>query len=114
MGRRPAGVPDIGRGGRRLRRSADGRLFDMDERRPVTLEDLAEDVRAGRPFRAYRRHTGEECTNEVLLQVLRHVLPAYTGWADMGGATPPPEPPAEAAAERRSAPGRSLTRRREP
>ncbi|MBE1537486.1 hypothetical protein [Actinomadura algeriensis] len=58
---------------RRLRYEADGRLFDLDERRFVGLAELAGDVRAGRPFRAQRQGTGAECTNQVLVEVLLSV-----------------------------------------
>jgi hypothetical protein len=90
MGRRTAGEPERGRRPRRLRRTVGGRLFDLDERRAVALEELIDDVRAGRPFRAYRRHTGEECTDEVLVHLLRTALPGCAGWVDLSRLSPLP------------------------
>ncbi|MFB4306864.1 hypothetical protein [Actinomadura sp. GTD37] len=66
---------------RRLRRKADGRLFDLDERRFVDPAELADDVRAGRSFRAHRQGTGAECTNEVLVEVLRSTVSRHAGQA---------------------------------
>ncbi|MFV2173012.1 hypothetical protein ACFHW2_24995 [Actinomadura sp. LOL_016] len=66
---------------RRLRYKADGRLFDLDERRFVELAELADDIRAGRPFRAQRQGTGAECTNEVLVEVLRSTVSHQAGQA---------------------------------
>ncbi|GIH80856.1 hypothetical protein [Planobispora longispora] len=60
---------------RRLRLRADGQLYDLDEHRCVGLEELCDDVRFGRSFRAWRQHTGAPCTNEVLVAVLRMTLP---------------------------------------
>ncbi|MFC6883858.1 MULTISPECIES: hypothetical protein [Actinomadura] len=71
---------------RRLCLEADGSLSDPDEQRPVPLEELCEDVRCGRSFRAYRRRTGADCTNEVLVEVLRAVLPGQG--PDAGGDGP--------------------------
>jgi hypothetical protein len=70
-------APQPRRRGRRLRVKADGRLFDLDERRPVSLRELRDDVRSGRSFRAFRQRTGTECTNEVLVEVLRTGLPRH-------------------------------------
>ncbi|MBG0831211.1 hypothetical protein HS041_26005 [Planomonospora sp. ID67723] len=71
------GLPpgDRGRRPRRLRLKADGRLYDLDEHRHIGLDELCDDVRSGRSFRAHRQHTGAECTNEVLVEVLRSTLP---------------------------------------
>ncbi|OLT29287.1 hypothetical protein BJF79_40915 [Actinomadura sp. CNU-125] len=66
---------------RRLRYKRDGRLFDLDERRFVDLAELADDVRTGRPFRAQRQGTGAECTNEVLVEVLRTMMSHHAGQA---------------------------------
>jgi len=60
-----------GRGSpRRLRRELDGELFDLDERRVVSLSELREDVRAGRRFRAEDRGSGGDCTYAVLGRVV--------------------------------------------
>ncbi|XVQ15473.1 hypothetical protein ACQP1W_23965 [Spirillospora sp. CA-255316] len=64
---------------RRLCRAADGTLHDLHHHRPVSLDELCEDLRRGRPFRAYRQHTGTDCTNEVLVEVLLRALP-HGGW----------------------------------
>ncbi|MFC4906978.1 hypothetical protein [Actinomadura gamaensis] len=64
---------------RRLRREGDGRLFDLDERRFAGLAELADDIRAGRPFQAHRQGTGAECTNQVLVEVLRSALARHAG-----------------------------------
>jgi hypothetical protein len=55
---------------RRLRKESDGALFDVDERRRIGLDELRDDIRAGRYFRAVRHSSGEDCTQEVLAQVL--------------------------------------------
>jgi hypothetical protein len=55
---------------RRLRRDGDGALYDLDERRTVSLAELAEEVQAGRRFRAHRHGSERDCTQQVLLQVL--------------------------------------------
>lgn len=60
---------------RRLRRESDGSLFDVDERRRLELAELCDDVRAGRYFRAVRHSSGEDCTHEVLSEVLAVGLP---------------------------------------
>ncbi|WP_119726748.1 hypothetical protein [Thermomonospora amylolytica] len=74
---------------RRLRRETDGRLFDLDRRRFVDPAELGDDVRAGRPFRAHRQGTGEECTNEVLAEVLRNELSRQAGLVDLLRMTAP-------------------------
>jgi hypothetical protein len=55
---------------RRLRKESDGALSDVDERRRIGLDELRDDIRAGRYFRAVRHSSGEDCTQEVLAQVL--------------------------------------------
>lgn len=55
---------------RRLRQESDGSLYDVEERRRVELSELVDDVRSGRYFRAARHTSGENCTQEVLAQVL--------------------------------------------
>lgn len=70
---------------RRLRRESDGSLFDVDERRRIEPSELADDLRAGRFFRAARHSSGEDCTQEVLAQVLASSLPTPAG-AGVGAA----------------------------
>ena len=55
---------------RSLRRAGDGALYDLDERRTITLAELAEEVRVGRRFRASREGSERDCTQQVLLEVL--------------------------------------------
>ena len=69
---------------RLLRRERDGTLYDLMLDRPVTLVELAQDVKDGKRFRAVRAESGATCTAEVLLEVLRAALPeaaALTGLA---------------------------------
>jgi hypothetical protein len=54
-------------------------------RRPVTLAELAEDVKDGRRFKAVRAESDASCTAEVLLEVLRAALPDVAGLPDVGG-----------------------------
>jgi hypothetical protein len=58
-----------------LRRETDGLLFDIDERRRVELGELRDNIRDGRFFEAVRHSTGEDCTHEVLNEVLLLTLP---------------------------------------
>jgi hypothetical protein len=53
-------------------------LYDVDERRRVELSELVDDVRSGRYFRAARHTSGENCTQEVLAQVLAAGTPKPT------------------------------------
>ncbi|MFI9005828.1 hypothetical protein ACIGNX_01175 [Actinosynnema sp. NPDC053489] len=64
-----------GRGRRRrdLLRDLDGTLVDTRTNLVVDVRDLLDDLRAGRPFRAHRRN-GDECTVEVLAEVLGGVV----------------------------------------
>jgi hypothetical protein len=68
---------------RRLRRESDGTLFELDEHRRIELGELADDVRSGRYFRAARHSSGQDCTHEVLAQVLA------TGIGEPGAAFAP-------------------------
>lgn len=56
---------------RTLRREADGSLYDVDERRRVSLSELRDDVRTGRKFKASRHDSGADCTYEVLADVVK-------------------------------------------
>ncbi|GAA3446890.1 hypothetical protein Pve01_46460 [Planomonospora venezuelensis] len=91
------GFPSGDRQSRRLRLRNDGELYDLDERRAVDLEELCDDVRSGRRFRAYRQHTGAECTNEVLVEILRMALPGYPYAAPDALPRPPHRAPPETA-----------------
>lgn len=69
---------------RLLARTKGGQLFDTLTRRPVTLEELAGEVRRGRRFRVREGESGSECTYQVLAQVLLTALsPVVPGaaWA---------------------------------
>jgi polyhydroxyalkanoate synthesis regulator protein len=54
-----------------VRREADGTLYDIDECRSIKVEDLRNEVRAGRRFRASRYDTGGDCTYEILTEILQ-------------------------------------------
>jgi hypothetical protein len=70
---------------RRLRREGDGSLYDLDEHRRIEPAELADDVRAGRYFRVARASSGEDCTQEVLSQVILQAAPgSRTGGAGLG------------------------------
>jgi hypothetical protein len=58
-----------------LRRETDGSLYDVDERRPISVAELCDDLRAGRYFRATRSDSGANCTNEVLAEVIQGAVP---------------------------------------
>jgi hypothetical protein len=68
-----------------LRREADGSLYDIDERRWVSLSELRDEVRIGRRFRASRHDTGANCTNEVLAELLQGG--ALPGMKDAGASS---------------------------
>jgi hypothetical protein len=55
---------------RQLRRESDRSLYDLDERRRVEMSELCDDVRSGRYFRVTRHTSGEDCTQEVLAEVI--------------------------------------------
>ncbi|WP_026413414.1 polyhydroxyalkanoate synthesis regulator DNA-binding domain-containing protein [Actinomadura oligospora] len=63
---------------RRLRLEPDGDLYDLEERRRVTLKELGDEVKVGRQFRVRHAETDTDCTHEVLLEVLRASLPPQT------------------------------------
>ncbi|MDP8928428.1 MAG: hypothetical protein M3O70_07595 [Actinomycetota bacterium] len=56
-------------------RRADGGLYDLGEDRRVEVDELREQVRAGRRFRAYQQETGTDCTYLVLVEILISSLP---------------------------------------
>jgi hypothetical protein len=63
-----------------LRRESDGGLYDVDERRRVSVAELRDELRTGRRFRASRHDSGANCTNEVLAEVLQAgVFPGVKG-----------------------------------
>lgn len=70
---------------RLLRRERDGTLYDLTLNRPVTLVELAEDVKNGRRFRAVRAESQATCTAEVLLEVLRAASPELASLPSLGG-----------------------------
>jgi hypothetical protein len=55
---------------RQLRRESDKSLYDLNERRRVEMSELCDDVRSGRYFRVIRHTSGEDCTQEVLAEVI--------------------------------------------
>lgn len=70
--------PGSGMFTRVLRRDSDGTLYDLEEHRPVSIEELRGDLGSGRHFRAHRHDLGADCTYEVLVEVLAAALPAWT------------------------------------
>lgn len=58
-----------------LCRHNDGSLYDRDENRRIELDELREEVRIGRRFRAYQQETDADCTNQVLVEILISALP---------------------------------------
>lgn len=63
---------------RMLRREPGGELVDECDGRTVTLDELRDDLRAGRSFRA-RRAAGGTCTYAVLAELLTGREPAIGG-----------------------------------
>jgi hypothetical protein len=74
--RRTIGPARDSRPPRSLRRDADGTLYDLDERRTISIGELAEEVRMGRRFRAVQQGSERVCTQQVLLEVLGAVGPS--------------------------------------
>jgi hypothetical protein len=77
---------------KRVLRSRDGSLYDADEQRPITLEELADHMRAGGHFQARRRETGTDCTPQLMMEVYRAniadmILPGnpFGGMGGLGG-----------------------------
>jgi len=60
---------------RTLCRRSDGSLYDLDENRRIEVDELREEVRAGRRFRTHQQETGLDCTNQVLVEILISALP---------------------------------------
>ena len=60
---------------RQLRRESDKSLYDLTERRRVEMAELCDDVRSGRYFRVTRHTSGEDCTQEVLAEVIVAGIP---------------------------------------
>jgi hypothetical protein len=56
---------------RELVRDSDGTLRDVAEKRRIGIDELRDDLRAGRYFRARTQATDADCTHEVLGEVLR-------------------------------------------
>ncbi len=55
---------------RELVRDSDGTLRDVTDRRRIGIDELRDDLRAGRYFRARTESTDADCTHEVLGQIL--------------------------------------------
>jgi hypothetical protein len=55
---------------RELVRDSDGTLRDVAEKRRIGIDELRDDIRAGRYFRARTQSTDADCTHEVLGEVL--------------------------------------------
>ncbi|MET9644796.1 polyhydroxyalkanoate synthesis regulator DNA-binding domain-containing protein [Streptomyces syringium] len=82
--------PGPGRAARELTRHHDGSLYDIAAHRPVSLGELADDVRAGATFRARDAATNRDCTYQVLATVLAGALswiPAPFGHGAVPSAT---------------------------
>ncbi|MFJ9210277.1 polyhydroxyalkanoate synthesis regulator DNA-binding domain-containing protein [Streptomyces sp. NPDC102264] len=93
---------------RHLVRTEGGRLFDTLTRRPVTVEELADDVRRGRRFRVREGESRSECTYQVLAQVLLTALsPAVPVAARAAGRSSGMAGPLSDAAGDGSPPGRN-------
>ncbi|MFD8921666.1 polyhydroxyalkanoate synthesis regulator DNA-binding domain-containing protein [Streptomyces sp. NPDC055037] len=101
--------PPTGTGAERhLVRTEGGQLFDTFMCRPVTVEELADDVRRGRRFRVREGESGGECTYQVLAQVLLTALaPAAPVAARAVGRSSGMAGPLSEAAGDDSPPGRS-------
>jgi hypothetical protein len=70
---------------RALLRERDGSVVDLAARRVVDVDELLDDLKAGRRFRVHRRDTGADCTVEVL----GSVLAAHVGGGDLLGLLAP-------------------------
>src|SRR5436305_14283639 len=55
---------------RELVRDSDGTLRDVTENRCIGIDELRDDLRGGRYFRARTQSSGADCTHEVLSAVL--------------------------------------------
>ncbi|UNO41955.1 polyhydroxyalkanoate synthesis regulator DNA-binding domain-containing protein [Streptomyces sp. MST-110588] len=69
---RPGPPPD-----RVLNRHGGGRLIDVRLHEPVTLDELIQDLRASRQFVVRDHRTGEDCTYQVLAEVIAWALGAW-------------------------------------
>jgi hypothetical protein len=58
-----------------LVRDHDGKLYDPAQNRSVSIEEVADDVRAHRLIRVNRLETGSDCTYEVLGEIVATNLP---------------------------------------
>ena len=68
---------------RELVRDSDGTLRDVAEKRRIGIDELRDDLRAGRHFRARTQSTDTDCTHEVLREIL--VAGAVPGASSGGG-----------------------------
>ncbi|GCD41914.1 hypothetical protein [Streptomyces paromomycinus] len=64
--RTPSGPPPE----RLLSRHFSGQLYDIRLQEPVSVGQLAQELRAGRTFRAHDHATGCDCSFQVLAEVL--------------------------------------------
>jgi len=60
---------------RHLVRWPDGMLTAADDGAVVTIDELRDGLQAGRYFRAARSASGDDCTSEVLAEVIRSAVP---------------------------------------
>ncbi|MCF7550713.1 hypothetical protein [Pseudonocardia sp. WMMC193] len=70
---------------RRLRRDPGGSCYDVDDRRPMDLAELADHVRTGGTFEAVAHDTGRDCTRLVLADLLRKEAADQIGAGLAGG-----------------------------
>lgn len=74
-----------------LLRDRDGMLYDPAQNRSVSIDEVADDVRARRFIRVKRLETGADCTYEVLAEILATNLPqapAAGVFRDLLGSSP--------------------------
>jgi len=75
---------------KKILRRSDGSLYDVSERRPISVVELREYVRDGGFFEARREGTGADCTHEILQGVvgtglLENLLPGMSGGGPLSG-----------------------------
>ncbi len=69
-----------------LVRDSDGTLRDVNDRRRIGIDELRDDLRAGRYFRARTESSDADCTHEVLCQILAAgALPGSNAGAGLAG-----------------------------
>jgi hypothetical protein len=75
---------------KKILRRSDGSLYDVSERRPISVVELREYVRDGGFFEARREGTGADCTHEILQGIvgtglLENLLPGMSGGGPLSG-----------------------------